>query len=65
MSNKITVSFSIPVRVKLMMEKGAVRTFSTNTKYIVDLIRKDYGFWFENKDLPSIKEKLKEENNNE
>ena len=50
MSNKITVSFSIPVEVKKKMERGAKRMFSTNTKYIVDLILKDDAYWFDNKE---------------
>ena len=62
--NKVIISLSIPIRVKEMLEELAKRSYSTNTKYIVDMIRKDYAYWFENKDLPSMKDKLKEENNN-
>ena len=50
MSNKITVSFSIPVKVKEMLETLAEKNYSTNTKYIVDMIRKDYAYWFEKKE---------------
>ena len=62
MSKKVIVSFSIPEEVKVMLEALAKITYSSNTKVIVDAIRKDYGFWFENKKLESVKEKLKEEN---
>ena len=62
---KVIISFSIPVTVKGMLEALANRSYSTNTKTIVDMIRKDYDFWFENKNLPTMKEKLKEENDNE
>ena len=55
---KVIISFSIPVKVKEMLEALANRSYSTNTKTIVDMIRKDYDFWFENK-------KTKEENDNE
>ena len=58
MSNKIIVSFSIPIEVKDMLKVLADRNYSTNTKYIVDMIRKDYAYWFKNK------EEIKEENNN-
>ena len=62
---KVIISFSIPVKVKEMLEALANRSYSTNTKCIVDMIRKDYGFWFENKNLPTMKEKLEEEKLNE
>lgn len=54
--NKVIVTFSIPVKVKEMLEAIAEITYSTNTKVIVDMIRKDYDYWFERK---------KEEKNNE
>lgn len=50
MSNKIIVSFSIPIEVKEMLEKLAKATYSSNTKYIVDMIRKDYKYWFDKKE---------------
>ena len=53
--DKVIVTFSIPVKVKEMLDELAKITFSTNTKYIVDMVRKDYAYWFEKK---------KEENNN-
>jgi len=53
--SKVIVTFSIPVKVKEMLEALAKITYSTNTKVIVDLIRKDYAYWFEKK---------KEENDN-
>ena len=54
--DKVIISFSIPVRVKGMLEELAKITYSSNTKYIVDMIRKDYKYWFDKKD--------KEENDN-
>ena len=45
--DKITISFSIPTKVKEMLEELASKTYSTNTKYIVDMIRKDYAYWFD------------------
>ena len=54
--DKITISFSIPTRVKEMLEELAKLTYSSNTKCIVDMIRKDYAFWFNKKE---------EENNND
>ena len=53
---KVTISFSIPAKVKEMLEALASKTYSTNTKYIVDVIRKDYAYWFDKK---------KEENKND
>ena len=53
--DKVTISLSIPVKVKEMLGELAKKNYSTNTKYIVDLIRKDYAYWFEKK---------KEENDN-
>ena len=50
MSKKVIVSFSIPEKVKVMLEALAKITYSSNTKVIVDAIRKDYSFWFENKE---------------
>ena len=56
--NKIIVSFSIPIEVKDMLKVLAERNYSSNTKYIVDLIRKDYKYWFD-------KNKEEEKNNGE
>jgi len=53
--DKTIISFSIPTRVKEMLEELAKKTYSTNTKYIVDMVRKDYAYWFDKK---------KEENEN-
>jgi len=39
-----------------MLDKLAVANYSSNTKYIVDMIRKDYKYWFDKKES-------KEENN--
>jgi len=47
--DKIVVTFSIPVKVKEMLEELAKLTFSSNTKCIVDLIRKDHAYWFDKK----------------
>ena len=56
MSKKVVVTFSIPIQVKEMLEELANRSYSSNTKVIVDMIRKDYGYWFDKK---------KEENDND
>ena len=50
MSKKVIVSFSIPTEVKEMLEKLAEITYSSNTKVIVDMIRKDYKYWFDKKE---------------
>jgi len=50
MSKKVVVTFSIPIRVKEMLEELAKMTYSSNTKTIVDIIRKDYEFWFNKKE---------------
>ena len=47
MSKKVIVSFSIPTEVKEMLEELAKATYSSNTKCIVDMIRKDYKYWFD------------------
>ena len=54
MSDKTIVSFSFPKKVKEMLNKLAERTYSTKTKYVVDLIRKDYKYWFD-KDKEEVK----------
>ena len=54
--SKTNISFSVPTEVKDMLDELAKMTYSSNTKYIVDIIRKDYGYWFNKK---------KEENKNE
>ena len=46
---KTIITFSIPTEVKKMLEDLAEATYSTNTKCIVDMIRKDYSFWVGNK----------------
>ena len=43
---KVTISFSIPKKIKEMLVELAKATYSTNTKCIVDLIRKEYNYWF-------------------
>jgi len=50
MSKKVVVTFSIPIRVKEMLEELAKMTYSSNTKCIVDMIRKDHAFWFDKKE---------------
>ena len=54
--SKTNISFSVPTEVKDMLEELAKMTYSSNTKYIVDMIRKDYNYWFNKK---------KEENKND
>ncbi len=46
MSKKVVVTFSIPTQVKEMLEELANRSYSSNTKVIVDMIRKDFAFLF-------------------
>lgn len=47
---KIIVTFSIPTEVKKMLEELADATYSSNTKVIVDMIRKDFAFWHNKKE---------------
>jgi len=47
--DKITISFSLPVRVKEMLQELAELTYSTKTKVVIDMIRKDYDYWINNK----------------
>ncbi len=56
MSKKVVVTFSIPIQVKEMLEELANRSYSSNTKVIVDMIRKDYGFWFNKKESKEEKD---------
>ena len=53
---KTIITFSIPVEVKKMLEDLAEATYSTNTKCIVDMIRKDYAFWFNKKEEEKVNE---------
>ena len=46
---KSIITISVPTEVKRMLEELANKTFSSNTKCIVDLIRKDFAFWFNKK----------------
>ena len=52
---KTIITFSIPTEVKKMLEVLADATYSSNTKCIVDLIRKDYAFWFNKKEEEKVK----------
>ena len=47
--SKTNISFSVPTEVKDMLDELAKMTYSSNTKYIVDMIRKDYNYWFNKK----------------
>ena len=47
--DKITISFSLPIRVKEMLQELAELTYSTKTKAVIDMIRKDYDYWINNK----------------
>jgi len=49
--NKIMVAFSLPVEVNEMLQELANITFSTKTKVVVDMIRKDYNYWFDKKKI--------------
>ena len=46
---KSIITISVPTEVKHMLEELAKMTYSSNTKYIVDMIRKDYNYWFNKK----------------
>ena len=46
---KSIITISVPTEVKHMLEELAKMTYSSNTKYIVDLIRKEYNYWFNKK----------------
>jgi hypothetical protein len=47
--NKVNISFSIPAKVKEMLEALANKSYSTNTKCVVDMIRREHSYWFDNK----------------
>ena len=47
--DKSIITISVPTEVKHMLVKLAELTFSSNTKVIVDLIRKDYTYRINNK----------------
>ena len=48
--DKSIITISVPTEVKRMLEDLADKTFSSNTKVIVDMIRKDFAFWFNKKE---------------
>ena len=48
--NKSIITISVPTEVKRMLEDLAKATYSSNTKCIVDLIRKDHAYWFNKKE---------------
>ena len=48
--DKSIITISVPTEVKRMLEDLAKATYSTNTKCIVDMIRKDFAFWFNKKE---------------
>ena len=47
---KVTISFSIPKKIKGMLVELAKATYSTNTKTFVDMVRKDHAYWFNQKE---------------
>ena len=53
---KSIITISVPTEVKRMLEELANKTFSTNTKCIVDMIRKDFAFWFNKKEEEKVNE---------
>ena len=53
---KVTISFSIPIKIKEMLEELAKATYSTNTKCIVDMVRKDHAYWFNKKEEEKVNE---------
>ena len=48
--DKSIITISVPTEVKHMLEELANKTFSSNSKCIVDLIRKEYNYWFNKKE---------------
>ena len=46
---KSIITISVPTEVKHMLEELANKTFSSNTKCIVDMIRKEHAYWFNKK----------------
>ena len=54
--DKSIITISVPTEVKRMLEDLANKTFSSNTKCIIDLIRREHAYWFNKKE---------EENKNE
>ena len=53
---KSIITISVPTEVKRMLEGLANKTFSSNTKCIVDLIRKEYNYWFNKKEEEKVNE---------
>ena len=52
--DKSIITISVPTEVKHMLEELAKATYSTNTKCIVDMIRKDFAFWFNKKEEEKV-----------
>jgi len=52
---KTIITFSIPTEVKKMLEELADATYSSNTKLFVDVIRKEYNYWFNKKEEEKVK----------
>ena len=53
---KSIITISVPTEVKHMLEDLANKTFSSNTKCIVDMIRKDHTYWFNKKEEEKVNE---------
>ena len=51
---KITISLSLPIRVKEMLQEIADKNYATKTKIVVDMIRKEYSFWFNKKEEEKV-----------
>ena len=56
---KSIITISVPTEVKRMLEDLAKATYSTNTKCIVDMIRKDHAYWFNKKEEEKVNESIK------
>ena len=54
--DKSIITISVPTEVKHMLEDLADKTFSSNTKVIVDMIRKDHAYWFNKKEEEKVNE---------
>jgi hypothetical protein len=53
---KITISLSLPIRVKQMLQEIADKNYATKTKVVVDMIIKEYNYWFNKKEEDKVNE---------
>ncbi len=53
---KITISLSLPIRVKQMLQEIANKNYATKTKVVVDMIIKEYNYWFNKREEDKVNE---------